>query len=894
MSHLRTIQTGKHGDLTQRLLNEVAAARICLLDPKRRVAYDQQLRATLRVTGAMNAVQQPASSSAANAVLQTSDQWDELLGDPTVKPIPRRTRGKPAGTDAVTGIAAKRAVNNWNVPIGIAVAAAMIAAIGIGLFAANRQTNGTLLFDWPVVDHVGTTVTVDDVAIPVAVSGPWEYHGPAGPHHIVAQCLAHKLDTTVDIVAGEKRTILSDWKPKATLVLNWPSAQRGGSELTIDGRTYPFTLHEPLEIAVEPGRHLIQITRPPAAPMGAWATVAADGRELVPLVGPPPPTTSAKLIIDLPAEERNNAELTVDGHGYTVQTGTDGSPIELSLDPGRHVVHITRTGFKPFNQTFDLAAADNKSLKPRWMPVPKTPTTPAIADTPVSVAPVETTTPQPVKKQPIPAAAEQEKIAKQLNDLYKTSQAGPKDAAKAQELYDVAAKDGSSPAERYMLLMKGAEIAAAAGNLSLSLQGIDTLDADYEIDALETKQKLLDKFIIAGKPDQVASAIPTVEQLVDQAIAADRYDIAGVLATSASKAVVKSKIATHKEVEERLTRRRRDVHMLAPIQVAAKKAQEMLDKKPADPEANLTVGRWLCFYKQDWTVGLPLLAKGSDEQLKAIAEQEAKAPAEADERVKLADAWWDLAQKEAGLARDSLHLHAGEIYQAAMPNLASALQKAAIEQRLAKIAAAKSPVETAGRNSIGGTVMPHLGKAVDLLAVVDIERDTSKGHWTRQGSTIVSDDQVSTVTFPTEVTESCYELSVDFSRDRGDGCFVVSFPVGSTGGSFTLCTKGSNGHFSGLELIDGERPDHSANPTGRSPSTLQNGQKYAIRILVKVHNDNAEINCFLNQDQLVAWKGNVNSLNQYNEWKIASHRAGISEWHSPATVYGARLKRIVP
>ena len=55
----------------------------------------------------------------------------------------------------------------------------------------------------------------------------------------------------------------------------------------------------------------------------------------------------------------------------------------------------------------------------------------------------------------------------------------------------MAAKDGSSPAERYMLLMKGAEIAALAGDLNLSLQGIDALDADYDIDALEAQAKAL-------------------------------------------------------------------------------------------------------------------------------------------------------------------------------------------------------------------------------------------------------------------------------------------------------------------------------------------------------------------------------------------------------------------
>ena len=44
MAHLRTLQTGEHTALSQRLLNEVAAARISLLNPDKKAAYDAQLR----------------------------------------------------------------------------------------------------------------------------------------------------------------------------------------------------------------------------------------------------------------------------------------------------------------------------------------------------------------------------------------------------------------------------------------------------------------------------------------------------------------------------------------------------------------------------------------------------------------------------------------------------------------------------------------------------------------------------------------------------------------------------------------------------------------------------------------------------------------------------------
>lgn len=47
MSQLRTFQSGPHGSLSQKLLNEVSNARVCLLDPQQRSVYDAELRARL-------------------------------------------------------------------------------------------------------------------------------------------------------------------------------------------------------------------------------------------------------------------------------------------------------------------------------------------------------------------------------------------------------------------------------------------------------------------------------------------------------------------------------------------------------------------------------------------------------------------------------------------------------------------------------------------------------------------------------------------------------------------------------------------------------------------------------------------------------------------------------
>lgn len=43
MAHLRTFQTGQHSELSQKLLNEVAAAKVCLLKPEQKAGYDLEL-----------------------------------------------------------------------------------------------------------------------------------------------------------------------------------------------------------------------------------------------------------------------------------------------------------------------------------------------------------------------------------------------------------------------------------------------------------------------------------------------------------------------------------------------------------------------------------------------------------------------------------------------------------------------------------------------------------------------------------------------------------------------------------------------------------------------------------------------------------------------------------
>jgi hypothetical protein len=995
MAHLRTFQSGKHGDLTQRLLNEVAAARICLLDAKRKTAYDQELHAKLAARspapatiapqlaaggsaihrqrprrgptdnpGVGTAPNSSTAPAASNAPQSAVDQWDNLLGQSTAKPASR-----PAG-QAGKSPAARQKVTSRATLVGVGVALVLVTIVGFGILAISHS-EGTLVFDWPEAERVGVKVLVDNVPLNVPTSGLWEHHCPPGPHHLVAERTAFKIDTTIDLDAGERKAVAADWKSKAVLVFGWPLSDRVGAGLTVDGQSVSLPSRERAELAVEPGQHFIQIARAGVEPFETTESVAADGRKAVSI---PPPSIAA--VVDWPADQRKNAELWVDGQ---LKELPEAAQFTLSLSLCRHEILIMRPGYRPIKQSVDPGIRSSLAIEPTWIAddgrgleaslyrkefeeLVKTRFDPqvnfewglnppdpdmshenysirwtgylkapragvyklaAIADDWIRVKldgevvlepylgrvsyrrekiltltgdpqPIEiefvqrggpafavfrwlppghiteeaippaaffhdkrlaqssvvTNTPDPAgnkyglagqffddmnlkhrvktrldpqidffwgtdppdtdmgyehwsarwegflvppkageyklavvvddgarlwlddslkidswrnqspsryeatveldanphrlrleyfqdgytaqcsllwlqpgalheetipnsalipatakvetvvpgeSKHAAPTAAEQDQISKQIDELTKTSRAGTSKTAKAHELYQLADQSKGSPAERFTLLLKGARLAAVAGDLKLAWLGTDTLEAEYQMDSLALRKELLEKAVGAVVTSSEAVAlISAAEQSANEAVAADRVELALALVAIASKAAERDLTSARKDSEERLASRRRELLVIQSLVAAAHDAQETLTKEPANSDANLIVGQWRCLHKNDWSGGLPLLALGSDEQLKAAARQEIEAPEKAGQQIQLADNWWDLSQKESGAARESLRLHAGKIYQEAIPKLETGPKRAAIEQRLAEIAATNPAVGNMG------------------------------------------------------------------------------------------------------------------------------------------------------------------------------------------------------
>ncbi len=144
--HLKTFCTGPYAAFSQRLLNEVAAARVCLLNPAEKAKYDAQLRAQMEAEAATHVVE---TASPSNGV--SSSRIGKAKALPATPKIAAAFDSSPAAASD-TGPAANRAGNGGTVAASVPPAAP---------------------FDWrgnlPVLVAGALALVVSVVAITVAV-----------------------------------------------------------------------------------------------------------------------------------------------------------------------------------------------------------------------------------------------------------------------------------------------------------------------------------------------------------------------------------------------------------------------------------------------------------------------------------------------------------------------------------------------------------------------------------------------------------------------------------------------------------------------------------------------------------------------------------------------------
>jgi|SRR5579862_1068683 len=287
------------------------------------------------------------------------------------------------------------------------------------------------------------------------------------------------------------------------------------------------------------------------------------------------------------------------------------------------------------------------------------------------------------KRSPIPDAARQHEAEKVVKDLFK-EQYGKKTPADRRalglQLLEQAAKSQDDPSAQWVLLREAQDSAVQAAEVKLAFQAIELSAQVFDVDPLPLKNAAITAIGKSAKmPAENAALAEASRALIDELVRADQYDPADKAAAAAVQFARKS---NDPSILFRATVRSKEIAEAKTMYQGLRSALETLAKSPDDPAANSEMGKYLCFVKGSWDLGLRFLVKGSDLTLRTLAEKESTLPHSSADWMSLADSWSDLVDKEKSpLRKSQLAAHARTVYQSALAE-APALTRVRIEKRL--------------------------------------------------------------------------------------------------------------------------------------------------------------------------------------------------------------------
>jgi WD40 repeat protein/formylglycine-generating enzyme required for sulfatase activity len=349
------------------------------------------------------------------------------------------------------------------------------------------------------------------------------------------------------------------------------------------------------------------------------------------------------------------------------------------------------------------------------------PTGAAIATAPAAAS-AEQPPPAPSKRPPPPAEV-QAKLIREVDNTYQVASATGAESKRklAAQLFDASRNFSGQSNEEFVVLRRAMELAGEGGDATLMLAIGDAMAQQYAVDALAIKRKMLaDHFATANDAARIGALVEHSAAVVAEALHEEQYEAAHALAQQVYTAAMKSQ---GKKFRKQAADLRSLVRRAEQFHKEVETARETLKTDPNNAQANLTVGRSLCLVKDDWSAGLPHLAKGSDAALRELAAKEwPKPPTAADDLLALADGWWQAARAVEGPLRDAAMRHAGVWYERAQSGVTSSLMKSRIENRLAEIgklvSVESSPASATAGATKGAADAGSAPRAVSGIALV--------------------------------------------------------------------------------------------------------------------------------------------------------------------------------
>ncbi len=317
--------------------------------------------------------------------------------------------------------------------------------------------------------------------------------------------------------------------------------------------------------------------------------------------------------------------------------------------------------------------------------------------------------PEQPKRLAIPSSAEQAAVKERITGLFELAKSRTREekTALAKEMESVGRQISAreKPEERWTVLRQVVETAAEAGDAKLVSETLNLLAADFEFDLPAVQETYLMRMAeTATEPDSFNAAVGYLKQHVAARQEQNDHERAVNMLTSLSRAAQRPH---GRDVRKELGDLRTAALARQETWQTVRTARGALATNADDPAANLVVGRWLFFERNDLAAALPHLAKSNEAKLAAAATLELAGAEDAAAQVALADAWYEAAQGESVNNEKASLLHqAGRWYERAKPDITSQLTKIKVDKRLAEIG--PIPLGSASPNPTppGGTLQP--------------------------------------------------------------------------------------------------------------------------------------------------------------------------------------------
>jgi hypothetical protein len=203
--------------------------------------------------------------------------------------------------------------------------------------------------------------------------------------------------------------------------------------------------------------------------------------------------------------------------------------------------------------------------------------------------------------------------------------------------------------------------------VATALAAIEDLERRYAVDGPGLRTAVLAGLSKVRSPETARGVADAYALQADLAAGREDYDAALALI---GKAETSAKATQDPAFVVRIQTREKELTTLRDEWRSLKSPLKTLEEKPDDPAANLAVGLYRCFTRNDWSRGAALLAKGSDAALAALAKKELAGTGDAVQRMALGDAWKEAGDKKSGPLKTRCLSRALTWYEKALPELA--------------------------------------------------------------------------------------------------------------------------------------------------------------------------------------------------------------------------------